>query len=118
MKLLEAEPHIRSALERLAESPIEHLRFVIIESPVTKRFVQFCTPPPPSRFAGRSEFEGAGSLIYDGTGNGKTGGYEYVQVLCDVDTAVSIAFEVLSRYLPDDAELRIVEESGSGERPS
>jgi hypothetical protein len=109
MKLSEAEPHIRSALERLAESPIEHLDFVIIESRLTKRFVQFCTPPPPSRFVGRSKFDGSGPLLYDGTGNGKPGGYELVQVLCDVNTAVVLAFGALSAYLPPDAELNIVE---------
>jgi hypothetical protein len=118
MKLSEAEPHIRSTLERLVETPIEHLPFVVIESPLTKRFVQFCTPPPPSRFAGRQEFSGSGPIIYDGTGSGKPGGYECVQVLCDVDTAVSVALEVLSNYLPSDAELSIVEGACHRERSS
>jgi hypothetical protein len=118
MKLSEAAPHIRSALERLIETPIEHLPFVVFENPLTKRFVQFCTPPPPSRFVGRRSLPGSGPLIYDGTGDGKPGGYECVQVLCDVDTAVSIALEVLSNHLPPDAELGIVEGSCNPNRPS
>jgi hypothetical protein len=118
MKLEEAGGPIRKALERLAESPRALRCFVVIENLLTKRFVQFCTPPPPSPFGGPPLTHAPGPLIYDGTGNGKPGGYEPVQVSCDVDYGVEIALGVLVKYLLPEAELRIVEESTRMGRPS
>lgn len=119
MKLEEAETHIQAALERLAESPRELRCFVIIEEPkITGRFVQLCTPPPPSRFAGSPRIQTDEPLIFDGTGNGKPGGYEGVQVTCDALQGTTLALMWLGKYLPPDAELRIVEESTQVERPS
>jgi hypothetical protein len=113
MILSESELAIREALTRLAESPVERLGYVVIENQLTRRFVQFCTPPPPSPFAGRLEFPGDGPLIFDGTGDGKPGGYAYVQTRCSVHEGVTFALKVLGEYLPDDAEIRIVEGSKS-----
>jgi DNA-binding transcriptional ArsR family regulator len=118
MKLADSEPEIRAALARLAESPHELRCFVIIESVVTKRFVQFCTPPPPSRFAGSPRIQTDRPLIYDGTGDGTPLGYERVLDFCDIDEAVDLALRTLSIYLPEDAEIRIVEESTQMTRPS
>lgn len=118
IRLGEAESEIRAALERLAESPRELRCFVIIKEPLTKRFVQFCTPPPPSPFVGSPKLRGDEPLIFDGTGDGKPGGYRYVQIFCSVEQGVSWALETLARYLPEEAELRIVEESTKKERPS
>lgn len=54
MILTELAPALEAALERLGLRPLEPLRpFVIVEEPLTKRFVQFCT-----RFEGRLEAEG------------------------------------------------------------
>lgn len=131
MKLEDAEAPIRAALERLAESPIEHLCFVIIEErEVTGRFVQFCTPPPPSRFKGSprarwwryhntpiSERKPL-PLIYDGTGLSGKCAYEPVQEQCDVDGAVAFALDTLSKYLPPEAELHITADSTRTEQPS
>lgn len=118
MKLSEAEAPIRAALERLAESPRELGCFVVIQEPLTGRFVQFCTPPVPSKFAHSPRLIGDEPLIYDGGGNGKVGGYEPVRVFCDVDTGVTVALDTLKKYLPPEAELRITEESTRMERPS
>lgn len=118
MKLVDAEQPIREALTRLAESPRVLRCFTIIEDVLTKRFVQFCTPPPPSIFAGSSRITGPEPLIFDGAGNGKPGGYDTVQELCDIDTGVRLAMATLAAYLPPDAELRIIEESTRKARPS
>lgn len=117
-KLTEAEPPIRAALERLAESPRELRCFVIIKEPLTGRFVQFCTPAPPSRFAGSPQLVGDGPLIFDGTGAVGKDEYEPVQEFCDVDGALYFALDTLKEYLPGEAELRIIEESTRTERPS
>ncbi len=117
-KLSEAEAPIRAALERLAESPRELRCFVIIEEPLTGRFVQFCTPPPPSRFAGSPQLVGDEPLIFDGTGAVDKDEYEPVQELCDVDGALYFALDTLKEYLPGEAELHITEESTRMERPS
>lgn len=120
MKLSEAEQPIREALQRLAESPRELRCFVIVQEPLTRRFVQFCTPPPPSPFDGSSRIccPYDKPLIFDGYGNGKAGGYVSVLQCCDVKAAVSTALGNLSTFLPGNAELRIVEESTQMERPS
>lgn len=118
MKLAEAEPPIRAALERLADSPREHRCFVIIEELLTGRFVQFCTPPPPSRFVGSPQLVGDGPLIFDGTGVVSKDAYEPVQEFCDVDGALSFALDTLKEYLPGEAELHITEEATRTERPS
>lgn len=116
--LSEAETPIRGALERLAESPRELRCFVVIKDDLMGRFVQFCTPPPPSPFFGSDRIQSDEPLIYDGTGNGKPGGYEMIQVSCDVDRGVRFALETLAQYLPRSAELTIIEESTQMERPS
>ena len=118
MKLSEAEETIRAALERLADSPRESRCFVIIESTLTKRFVQFCTPPPVSRFAGQHQFPGEGPIIFDGGGDGKPGGYEPAQWLCTAEQGVGFALTNLKMHLPQEAELRIIEESAPKDRPS
>lgn len=119
MKLEEAEAPIRAALERLAESPRALLCYVIIESPITGRFVQFCTPPPPSRFAHSPRIQTGKPLIFDGTGvTGKPSAYESVQAPCDLEPGTTLALMWLGKYLPPDAELHIVEESTRTERPS
>jgi hypothetical protein len=118
MKLQDAEAPIRAALERLAESPRELRCFVVIKEPITGRFVQLCTPPPPSRFANSPRIQTDEPLIFDGTGNGKPGGYELVQEPCNVDRGVDLSLDVLVKYLPPDAELRIIEDSTQVERPS
>jgi hypothetical protein len=103
MRLAEAAGPIRAALERLAESPRELRCYIVIEAPVTRRFVQFCTPPPPSRFVGGPQLVGVGPLIFDGTGNGRPGGYERVQEFCDIGRGISFALDTLARYLPPEA---------------
>jgi len=113
MILKESKGAIVEALDRLAQSPIEHRRFVIIENRLTGRFVQFCTPPPPSRFIGGPELKGPGPLIFDGTGNGKPGGYELIQEFCDAQLGADFALIILSQYLPEDAELYIIEDACS-----
>jgi hypothetical protein len=57
-------------------------------------------------------------LIFDGYGNGKPGGYVYVQAPCKVDRGTQCALEALALRLPGEAELHIVEESTRRERPS
>lgn len=118
MKLADAAEPIRAALERLAESPREFRCFVIIEEPLTGRFVQFCTPPPPSKFANSPRLTGDEPLIYDGTGIVHRDAYEIVQEFCDVDGALFFALDTLSQYVPPEAELRITEESTQMGRPS
>lgn len=120
MKLAEAEAPIRAALERLAESPRELRCFVVVREPLTKRFVQFCAPPPPSPFAGsaRTKCPADRPLIFDGYGNGKPEGYIHIGQCCDVEAAVSSAIGNLTSFLPPTAELRIVEESTQIEQPS
>lgn len=120
IRLGEAEGEIRAALERLAESPIELRCFVIVEDTVTKRFVQFCTPPPPSPFAESPRLKAPNGepLIFDGTGNCKPGGYTYIQEFCNVDRAVEVALDMLRVWLPEEAVLRIIEESTEDEPPS
>lgn len=121
MKLSEAEAPLRAALQRLAESPRELRCFVIVQEPITRRFVQFCTPPPPSPFVGNSSRICCPDflpLIFDGYGNGKVGGYVGIQQCCDVEAAVSTALGNLGTFLPQDAEVRIVEESTQLKRPS
>ena len=118
MKLSEATDSIRMALERLAESPRELRCFVIVEEPLTGRFVQFCTPPPPSLFVGSPRLVGDGPLIFDGTGAVGKDAYEPVQEFCDVDGALYFALDTLKEYLPGEAELRITEEATRTERPS
>ena len=117
-KLADAAEPIRAALERLAESPREHRCFVVIEEPLTGRFVQFCTPLLPSRFAGSPQLVGDGPLIFDGTGAVGRDAYEPVQEFCDVDGALSFALDTLKEYLPGEAELHITEEATRTERPS
>jgi len=116
-RLADAEEPIREALERLAESPHELRCFVIVEEPLTKRFVQLCTPPPPSRFVG-GPGQVSEPLIFDGTGDGKSGGYQYVLEPCGVERGVELVLSTLAEYLPGEAELRIIEESTQMERPS
>jgi len=116
--LSEAEEPIRQTLERLAESPRALRCYVIIESTVTKRFVQFCTPPPPSKFVGGPQLVGSGPLIFDGGGDGKPGGYEPVRAFCDAVKGARWAVDNLGSFLPMEAELRIIEESTRMERPS
>lgn len=118
IRLDEAAEPIRAALERLAESPRELRCFVIVEDPLTKCFAQFCTPLPPSKFAASPRLTGDGPIIFDGHGNGKDGGYVPIQVFCDVELGVAFALDALAAYLPEEAELRIVEESTQRERPS
>lgn len=118
MKLSEAEVPIRAALERLADSPRELRCYVIIEDPLTGRFVQFCTPAPPSRFVGSPRIKTTYPLIFDGTGKRKPEDYEPFQETCDVDFGVHLAIDILSKHLPQDAELRIVEESTRNTKPS
>lgn len=120
MKLSEAEAPIRAALERLAESPLELRCFVIIQEPLTKRFVQFCTPPPSSLFDGSSRIccNENEPLIFDGWGDGKDGGYRLLQKCVDVLTGTIGALHVLNSLLPKDAEIHIVEESTRMDRPS
>ncbi len=118
IRLGESEKHIRAALERLAESPRELRCFVIVEEPLTGRFVQFCTPLPPSRFAGSPQLVGDEPLIFDGTGAVGRDAYEPVQELCDVDGALAFALDTLKEYLPGEAELHITEESTRMERPN
>ena len=117
-KLADAEPPIRAALERLADSPRELRCFVIVEEPLTGRFVQFCTPPPPSRFARSPRLVGDGPLIFDGTGVCGKDAYEPVQEPCNVDEGIYFALDTLEEYLPGEAELRITEEATRTERPS
>ncbi len=118
IQLGESEKPIRAALERLADAPHELRCFVIIEEPLTGRFVQFCTPPPPSRFAGSPRLVGDGPIIFDGTGAVGKDAYEPVQEFCDVDGALYFALDTLKEYLPGEAELHITEESTRTERPS
>ena len=118
MKLADAAEPIRAALQRLIEAPAELRCFVIIEEPLTGRFVQFCTPPPPSGFVGRPEFPGEGPLIFDGSGIAGKQAYEPVQERCEIDEAVFCALEVLEKHLPGEAELHITEESTRMEAPS
>jgi hypothetical protein len=119
MILSEAREPIQKALERLAESPRELGCYVIIENQPTGRFVHFCTPPPRSRFRGGSRLALVSEpLIFDGTGNGEPGVYSYIQEPCDVDRGVRYALTTLSRYLPLNAALRIIEESARKKQPS
>jgi len=119
VKLSEAKQSIHEALQRLADSPREHRCYVIVEEISRKgHFVQFCTPPPPSRFKGSQRLSGPEPLIFDGHGDGKVGGYKAVQVFCDIDLGVAFALEALAAYLPEETELIIVEESTQRERPS
>jgi len=118
MKLSEAEPNIRAALDRLAESSRELRCFVVVTEPLTGRFVRFCTPPPPSRFVGSPRIETTYPLIFQGTGKRKPIDYEPFNETCDVDFGVHLALDILSKYLPQDAEILIKEESTNKERPS
>jgi len=120
VRLGEAEQEIRQALERLAESPIELRCYVVVEDLLTKRFVQFCTPPPPSPFVGGPQLVAPNgeSLIFDGTGSGKEGGYTSIQAFCDIDRGVLEALDTLRVWLPEEAELRIIEESSQDGPPS
>jgi hypothetical protein len=119
MKLQDAEAPVRAALERLAESPRELRCFVVVEEPkITKRFVQLCTPPPPSRFANSPRIQTDKPLIFDGTGVLHAVRYEPAREPCDIDRGVDLVLDTLAKYLPPDAELRIVEESTQVERPS
>jgi len=118
--LSDIEVPLRAALERLAESPRELRCHVIVQDPLTKRFVQFCTPPPASPFRGGERIccdEGK-PLIFDGHGNGKPGGYVKIQECCTVDVALSSGCGNLGSYLPESALLQIIEESAQMERPS
>jgi hypothetical protein len=108
IRLEAAEEPIRQALVELAESPRELRCFVVVENPTTGRFVQFCTPPPPSPFAGSPRIMTAAPLIFDGHGNGKPGGYILVQAPCDVASGVQYALDALLSYLPLEAELKIL----------
>lgn len=116
--LSSAEAPIREALQRLAESPRELRCFVVINEPLTRRFVQFCTPPPPSPFAGSSRIQSDEPLIFDGTGKTRPEDYEQFNEPCDVKRGTALALDVLERYLPPEAELVITEESTQEERPS
>ena len=120
MKLSEAGPHIRQALERLAESPRELRCFVVIEDTLTDHFVQFCTPPPPSPFDGSSRIccDEKEPLIFDGWGDGKDGGYRLIQICVDINAGVISALHILNSLLPEDAEIILIEESTQMERPS
>jgi len=120
VKLSDAREPIHAALQRLAESPRELRCFVIIQNPLTGRFVQYGTPPPPSKFDGSERLDcGDKPIFYDGTGNGKPGGFsEELNKCCTVERGVEIALTVLKEYLPEDAELRITEESTHVSRPS
>ena len=120
MKLSEAREPIRQALERLVESPRELRCFVIIRDALTKRFVQFCTPPPLSVFDNSSRIccDENNPLIFDGWGDGKDGGYRPIQTCVDVDAGTIGALHILNSLLPQDAEIRIIEESTHVERPS
>lgn len=117
--LRDAAGPVRAALDRLAETPRELRCYVIIEDRVTGRFVQFCTPPPRSRFGDGPPLAFTKEpLIFDGTGDGKRGGYVYIQVPCDVARGVELALGALAVSLPPEAELRIIEEATHRERPS
>ena len=120
LKLSDAREPIRAALQRLAESPRELRCFVIIRNPLTGRFIQYGTPPPPSRFGGSERLDcGDKPIFYDGTGNGKPGGFaEEMNKCCTVERGVEIAINILSLYLSADAEIRITEESTHVSRPS
>lgn len=119
IKLSEAREPIRAALQRLAESPRELRCYVIIRTGPTARFVQFYTPAPPSKFAGSERIVTSAPLIFDGYGNGRPGGFVYVQTPChDAYHAAQVALETLRAFLPEDAEIQIVEESTRRERPS
>lgn len=118
MKFSEVEPHVRAALERLAESPRELRCSVVITEPLTGRFVRFSTPPPPSRFVGSPRIKTTYPLIFQGTGKRKPIDYEPFNETCDVDFGVHLALDILSKYLPQDAEILIKEESTNKDRPS
>jgi hypothetical protein len=118
VRLDQAAAPLRAALERLAESPRELRCFVIIREPLTRHFAQFCTPPPASRFVGGPQIVTALPLIFDGYGDGKPGGYVYVQAPCEADHGVQCALDALALRLPAEAELQIIEESTQRKRPS
>ena len=118
MKLSDAREPILAALQRLAESPRELRCFVIIENPLTRRFVQFATPPPPSRYTGADRIACKEPIYYDGTGAVDPKEYRPSRQCCTPEQGASIAIGVLAVHLPGDAELRITEESTHVARPS
>lgn len=56
-------------------------------------------------------------LIFAGDGKPDEG-YTYVQEFCDAACGTQLALDTLRKWLPEEAELRIVEESSQAAPPS
>jgi hypothetical protein len=94
VKLADAGPTIRAAVDRLAQRPFEAHPFVVVFDTVTQKFVQFCNVKSP------------GDLRIDCPALGV--------VACPVPDAFAGALEALrllrAQDLPEFAELEVLED--------
>jgi hypothetical protein len=121
IKLSELEVEIVAALRRLRETPMKHKPYVIVEDTVTKKFVQFCTPPrggvlidlPTNELSSGAARTAASFLKHNGSLE-----FPAYEADCPTDEwGAKAAMRVLREVhqLPEFAELRIFEETSTPE---